>query len=92
MAHFIAVALHFLRTSLALQALGDLLGHDTHGLALLGPYARKIDEDVLARDGEVTVVSDFPAAKLWDGNGKELKSFGGLTDIATAVSRGPRKV
>ena len=47
---------------------GDLLGHDTHGLALLGPYARKIDEGVLARDGEVTVVSDFPAAKLWDGN------------------------
>ena len=47
---------------------GDLLGHDTHGLALLGPYARKIDEGVLARDGDVTVVSDFPAAKLWDGN------------------------
>ena len=47
---------------------GDLLGHDTHGLALLGPYARKIDEGVLARDGDVTVVSDLPAAKLWDGN------------------------
>lgn len=47
---------------------GDLLGHDTHGLALLGPYARKIDEGVLAKDGDITVISDFPAAKLWDGN------------------------
>jgi len=47
---------------------GDLLGHDTHGLALLGPYARKVDEGVLAKDGDVTVLSDFPAAKLWDGN------------------------
>jgi LDH2 family malate/lactate/ureidoglycolate dehydrogenase len=47
---------------------GDLLGHDTHGLALLGPYARKVDEGVLAKAGDVTVVSDLPAAKLWDGN------------------------
>ncbi len=47
---------------------GDLLGHDTHGLALLGPYARKVDEGVLAKDGTVTLISDFPAAKLWDGN------------------------
>ena len=55
-------------TVAAILVEGDLLGHDTHGLALLGPYARKIDEGVLARDGDVTVVSDFPAAKLWDGN------------------------
>lgn len=47
---------------------GDLLGHDTHGLALLGPYARKVDEGVITRDGDVTAISDFPAAKLWDGN------------------------
>jgi LDH2 family malate/lactate/ureidoglycolate dehydrogenase len=47
---------------------GDLLGHDTHGLALLGPYTRKVNEGVLAKDGVITVVSDLPAAKLWDGN------------------------
>lgn len=48
---------------------GDLLGHDTHGLALLGPYLRKIDEGVLVPSGDIQVVSDKPAALLWDGAG-----------------------
>lgn len=47
----------------------DLLGHDTHGLALLGPYLRKIDEGVLKPTGTHQVVSDRPAAMLWDGDG-----------------------
>ncbi len=48
---------------------GDLLGHDTHGLALLGPYLRKIDQGVMKPAGEIEVVSDRPAALLWDGGG-----------------------
>lgn len=48
---------------------GDLLGHDTHGLALLGPYLRKIDQGILKPTGDVEVVSDRPAALLWDGGG-----------------------
>ncbi|MFY0612856.1 MAG: Ldh family oxidoreductase [Hyphomicrobiaceae bacterium] len=48
---------------------GDLLGHDTHGLALLGPYLRKIDEGVLKPSGMYETVSDRPAALLWDGGG-----------------------
>ncbi len=48
---------------------GDLLGHDTHGLALLGPYLRKIDQGVLKPSGTFKIVSDRPAAVLWDGDG-----------------------
>jgi len=48
---------------------GDLLGHDTHGLALLGPYLRKIDEGIMKPAGSIEVVSEHPAALLWDGNG-----------------------
>lgn len=48
---------------------GDLLGHDTHGLALLGPYLRKIDEGILKPSGTFDVISDRPAAMLWDGSG-----------------------
>lgn len=48
---------------------GDLLGHDTHGLALLGPYLRKIDQGVLKPTGSYEVISDRPAAMLWDGGG-----------------------
>lgn len=46
---------------------GDLLGHDTHGLALLGPYLKKIAQGHMATSGEIEVVSDKPAALLWDG-------------------------
>ncbi|HWL30279.1 MAG TPA: Ldh family oxidoreductase, partial [Burkholderiaceae bacterium] len=30
---------------------GDLLGHDTHGLALLAPYVKEIEEGRMATDG-----------------------------------------
>lgn len=38
------------------------------------------------RDGRIVSCGRDKVAKLWDANGKELKKFGGLTDIATAVS------
>jgi LDH2 family malate/lactate/ureidoglycolate dehydrogenase len=46
---------------------GDLLGHDTHGLALLAPYLREIEQGRMATHGEPAVVNAKPAAMLWDG-------------------------
>jgi LDH2 family malate/lactate/ureidoglycolate dehydrogenase len=46
---------------------GDLLGHDTHGLALLAPYIREIEKGGMATTGEPTPISDRGAAVLWDG-------------------------
>ena len=47
---------------------GDLLGHDTHGLALLKAYLRKLDQGGMQGVGTFEVVSERPAALLWDGH------------------------
>jgi LDH2 family malate/lactate/ureidoglycolate dehydrogenase len=46
---------------------GDLLGHDTHGLALLAPYLREIEQGRMARSGQPKEINAKPAAMLWDG-------------------------
>jgi LDH2 family malate/lactate/ureidoglycolate dehydrogenase len=46
---------------------GDLLGHDTHGLALLAPYVREIENGAMTCCGAPQVLSDRGAALLWDG-------------------------
>jgi len=46
---------------------GDLLGHTTHGLALLGPYLAELASGKMRKDGNPLVVSDHPAATTWDG-------------------------
>ena len=46
---------------------GDLLGHDTHGLALLGPYLAALESGSMTREGEPEVLADAPAALTWDG-------------------------
>jgi LDH2 family malate/lactate/ureidoglycolate dehydrogenase len=46
---------------------GDLMGHNTHGLALLGPYLGELESGKMARDGEPAVLADAPAAVTWDG-------------------------
>jgi LDH2 family malate/lactate/ureidoglycolate dehydrogenase len=46
---------------------GDLLGHDTHGLALLAPYLAEIERGAMTVDGDLAVLNDRPAALLWDG-------------------------
>lgn len=46
---------------------GDLLGHDTHGLALLVPYIHAIERGSMTCSGEHQVVSDRGASLLWDG-------------------------
>lgn len=47
---------------------GDLLGHDTHGLGLLAPYLREIEQGRMACSGMPQEVNAKPAAMLWDGN------------------------
>jgi LDH2 family malate/lactate/ureidoglycolate dehydrogenase len=46
---------------------GDLLGHTTHGLALLAGYLGEIEKGTMARDGAPAVVNSRPAAQTWDG-------------------------
>ncbi|WP_427912290.1 Ldh family oxidoreductase [Ramlibacter sp. MMS24-I3-19] len=46
---------------------GDLMGHTTHGLQLLAPYLADIEKRSMNVDGEPQVLSDKPAALLWDG-------------------------
>ncbi|MBL9211549.1 MAG: Ldh family oxidoreductase [Opitutaceae bacterium] len=46
---------------------GDLLGHTTHGLALLPAYLAEVEKGTMTRAGEPAVVADFPAAVTWDG-------------------------
>ncbi len=45
----------------------DLLGHDTHGLALLAPYLNELDRGQMARDGSYQVLAERPAVANWDG-------------------------
>lgn len=46
---------------------GDLLGHDTHGLAQLPGYLGALAAGTMAASGDPAVVSDRGAAVLWDG-------------------------
>ena len=45
----------------------DLLGHTTHGLALLAPYLSEIEKGAMAKSGEPKVISRRSAAETWDG-------------------------
>src|SRR4051812_14064948 len=47
---------------------GDLLGHDTHGLALLPAYLADLEAGKMSRTGEPRVIASAPAAVTWDGN------------------------
>ncbi len=46
---------------------GDLLGHTTHGLALLAPYLKELAEGKMAKSGEARVISEHAAVQTWDG-------------------------
>jgi len=47
----------------------DLLGHVTHGLALVPKYLDDVPDGILARDGEPEVLSDRGACLAWNGRG-----------------------
>jgi len=46
---------------------GDLLGHTTHGFALLPAYLKALKDDTMEKHGEPAVVADHDAALTWDG-------------------------
>lgn len=46
---------------------GDLLGHDTHGLALLPGYLGELDRGAMRAQGEPVVLSERTVAATWDG-------------------------
>jgi LDH2 family malate/lactate/ureidoglycolate dehydrogenase len=46
---------------------GDLMGHDTHGLALLAPYVGEIERGSMTCAGTPELISDRGASILWDG-------------------------
>src|ERR1022692_116110 len=46
---------------------GDLLGHTTHGFALLPAYLKAIQERTMETVGEPSVIADHGPAGTWDG-------------------------
>jgi LDH2 family malate/lactate/ureidoglycolate dehydrogenase len=46
---------------------GDLLGHTTHGLALLPRYLDALEKNLMEKTGEPVVVADRGCALTWDG-------------------------
>ncbi|MBL8311063.1 MAG: Ldh family oxidoreductase [Burkholderiales bacterium] len=47
---------------------GDLLGHSTHGLALLPGYLKALDDGSLTASGEPTVENARTVTELWHGH------------------------
>lgn len=46
---------------------GDLLGHTTHGFALLPAYLQALKDGTMVKQGEPVVVTDRGSAFTWDG-------------------------
>jgi L-lactate dehydrogenase len=46
---------------------GDLLGHTTHGLALLAPYLGEAESGSMRTQGSLRVLNERAGAALWDG-------------------------
>lgn len=46
---------------------GDLLGHDTHGLQLLGPYINAFNSGAMTGEGDAIELTSRPAIASWDG-------------------------
>jgi LDH2 family malate/lactate/ureidoglycolate dehydrogenase len=46
---------------------GDLLGHTTHGFALLPAYLQALKDGSMEKQGEPVIVTDHPSALTWDG-------------------------
>ncbi len=46
----------------------DLMGHTTHGLQLLLPYAKQIEDGLMTLAGEPEVLQDRGSAVTWNGN------------------------
>ncbi len=72
---------------------GDLLGHTTHGLALLAPYLGELGKGTMAKDGAPVVVNARPAVATWDGQRLPgpwltLRAFDAAAAMATTYGTG----
>ena len=64
----------------------DLLGHGTHGLALLADYVEELDNGSMARTGRPQVVADFGAVATWDA-----QRLPGIWTTALAIEEASRR-
>jgi L-lactate dehydrogenase len=55
------------RDTAAILLDGDLMGHTTHGLALLGGYLDQLATGNMRQSGEPAVLHEAAAAQTWDG-------------------------
>jgi L-lactate dehydrogenase len=55
------------RTTAEILVEGDLMGHTTHGLALLGPYLDEAASGKMRGSGAPDLVAEAAAAQTWDG-------------------------
>ena len=46
----------------------DLMGHTTHGLQLLMPYADQLADGLMAKEGEPKIISDHGSSIVWNGD------------------------
>lgn len=70
---------------------GDLLGHSTHGLALLSGYLQELQDGTMSADASVEILSDSGACAAWNGNrlpGPWLVATGVETGIERARKYG----
>ncbi|WP_454685403.1 Ldh family oxidoreductase [Ancylobacter moscoviensis] len=64
----------------------DLLGHTTHGLALLADYVEELDNGTMEREGHPDIVSDHAAVATWDA-----RRLPGVWTTALAVEEASRR-
>ncbi len=55
------------RTCAEILVEGDLMGHTTHGLALLGPYLDEAYSGKMLPTGQPDIVAEAAATQTWDG-------------------------
>jgi len=72
---------------------GDLLGHSTHGLALLPGYLAELERGAMAKDGVMRIVNARPAVQTWDGQRLPgpwltLRAFGAAIAMAATYGTG----
>lgn len=65
----------------------DLMGHTTHGLALLPNYLKELSAGSMNADGQPVVLSDRGATVAWDGN-----RIAGTWLVTQAVDEGLRRI
>jgi len=56
------------RTQAEILLEADLMGHTTHGLAMLGGFLKSIEGGAIRSQGEPSIISDRGATILWDAN------------------------